>query len=60
MKEFIVKKKVRKETEQFTCRIEVDLLKEVRSIVLENNLDSVNQFINDCLRFALDNMKLEE
>lgn len=60
MKEFIVKKNKRKEYVQFTCRIEEELLKNVREIVIYNNLDSVNSFINDCLRFALENMKTEE
>lgn len=60
MKEFIVKKKVKKDYEQFTCRIEVETLNRIRDIVLESNLDSVNGFINDCLKFALDNIKIEE
>lgn len=60
MKEFIVRKRVRKETEQFTCRIEVELLREIRDTVVTNNLDSINSFINDCLRFALSSMKVEE
>lgn len=60
MKEFVVKKKLRKDYEQFTCRIEVETLKQIRNVVLENNLDSVNRFINDCLKFALDSMKIEE
>lgn len=60
MKEFIIKKNKRKEYVQFTCRIEEELLKKVRDVVIHNNLDSVNSFINDCLRFALENMKTEE
>lgn len=60
MKEFIVKKKKRKEYEQFTCRIEVDILRKIRNIVIENDLDSVNAFINDCLKFAIENIKVED
>lgn len=58
MKEFIVKR--RKNYIQFTCRMEEDMLKEIKHIVLDYNLDSVNSFINECLRFALEYMRIEE
>ena len=58
MKEFIVKR--RKNYVQRTCRIEEDLLDKIESIVLEYNLPSANSFINECLRFALENLKIEE
>lgn len=58
MKEFIVKR--RKNYVQFTCRIEEELLEEVRKIVKENNLESINSFINECLKFALENLEIEE
>lgn len=58
MKDFIVKR--RKNYVQFTCRIEEDMLEKIKHIVLDYDLDSVNSFINDCLRFALKNMKTEE
>lgn len=60
MNDFIVKKREKKDYEQFTCRIEVDLLNRIREIVINNNLDSINCFINECLRFSLDNIKIEK
>ena len=47
MKEFIVKKRERKNYVQFTCRIEEDMLEEIKHIVLDYDLDSVNAFINN-------------
>ena len=57
MAEFIVKKK--SNTVQRTCRIEEELLDRIQEIVFTCNLPSVNGLINDCIRFALDNMMLE-
>ncbi len=58
MSEFIIRTKKKKEYEQFTCRIETDLMDKIRNIVVENNLTSINEFINDCLRFSIDNIKI--
>lgn len=58
MKEFIVKR--RKNYVQFTCRIEEEMLEEIRNIVLDYNLESINSFINECLKFALENLEIEE
>ena len=58
MPEFIVHTRKKKEYEQFTCRIETDLMDNIRKIVKENNLTSINEFINDCLRFSIDNIKI--
>mgnify|MGYP001121563248 CR=1 FL=1 len=58
MADFIVEKRQRKEYEQFTCRIEVELLEEVKRTVLDNNLKSVNEFINNCIRYSLKNMTI--
>ena len=58
MPEFIIHPKKKKEYEQFTCRIETDLMDNIRKIVTENNLTSINEFINECLRFSLDNIKI--
>ena len=58
MKEFIVKRK--KNYVQFTCRIEEEVLEEIKYIVLDYDLESVNSFINECLKFALENMHFEE
>ena len=56
MSDFIVRPK--KEYEQFTCRIETDLLDNIRKIVDDNNLPSINEFINDCLRYAIPRVKI--
>ncbi len=58
MPDFVIRSKKKKDYEQFTCRIESDLLEKVRLIVLDNNLNSVNEFINDCIRFSIDNLKI--
>ena len=58
MSEFIVHPKKKKEYEQFTCRIETDLLDNIRKIVAENNLNSINEFINDCLRYSIEHLKI--
>lgn len=58
MKELIIRK--RRNYVQRTCRIEEDILDKIDKIAYENNLVSSNALINECLRFALDNMKIEE
>lgn len=60
MSDFVIRNKRKKDYEQFTCRIEVELLDKIRRIVLDNNLASVNEFINECLKFAVDNLKILE
>ncbi len=60
MEDFVIKTRKKKEYEQFTCRIEIELLDKIRNIVVDNNLPSVNEFINDCLRFSIDNLKIME
>ncbi len=54
MKEFIIRK--RGNFVQRTCRIEEELLDKLEELSLENN-QSVNALVNDCIRFALENMK---
>lgn len=56
MKEFIIKKVERKSYVQRTCRIEEVLLDKLEELSYENN-KSVNSIINDCIRFAIDNLK---
>lgn len=58
MPDFIIVKKKRKDYEQYTCRIEVELLEKLKNLVYENNLDSVNEVINKSIKFALENMKI--
>lgn len=60
MPDFVIKSRKKKEFEQFTCRIEIELLDRIRNIVVTNNLPSVNEFINDCLRFSIENLKIME
>lgn len=60
MPDFVIKSRKKKDYEQFTCRIETELLEKVRTIVLDNNLNSVNEFINECIRFSIDNLKVME
>ncbi len=60
MADFIVKSRKKKDYTQFTARIETDVLENVRKIVNENNLISINEFINESLKFAIKNMKIME
>jgi len=60
MSDFIVKRRPKKEYEQFTCRIEVELLEKVKRTVLDYNLKSINELINMCIEYSLENMKLVE
>ena len=60
MADFIIKSRKRKDYTQFTTRIETDVLDNIKKIVEDNNLISINEFINDCLRFAIDNIKILE
>lgn len=60
MTDFVIKSRKKKDFEQFTCRIETDLLEKMRKIVSENNIPSVNEFLNECLRFALENLTILE
>lgn len=59
MPDFVIKKRSqKKDYEQFTCRIESELLETVKRTVLDYNLPSINEFINDCIKYALKNMKI--
>ena len=60
MADFIVKSRKKKDYTQFTARIETDVLENVRKIVNGNNLISINEFINESLKFAIKNMKIME
>ena len=60
MADFIIKSRKRKDYTQFTTRIETDTLENIKRIVKDNNLISINEFINDCLKFAIDNLKILE
>lgn len=56
---FIIQKKKKIEYEQFTCRIEEELMKELRRVSILTNTLSLNKLINESIRFALDNLKIE-
>ena len=58
MPDFVIKQKKKKDYKQFTCRIEADVLEKVKRTVLDYNLPSVNEFINECIKYSLDNMKI--
>ena len=60
MADFVIKSRKRKDYTQFTARIETDTLDNIKKIVKDNNLISINEFINDCLKFAIDNLKVLE
>ena len=60
MPDFVIKQKKKKDYEQFTCRIEADLLEKVKRTVLDYNLTSVNEFINECIKYSLKNMVIIE
>ena len=45
MADFIVKSRKKKDYTQFTARIETDVLENVRKIVNENNLISINELL---------------
>ena len=60
MPDFVIKQKKKKDYEQFTCRIESKLLEKVKRTVLDYNLTSVNEFINECIKYSLENMKIIE
>lgn len=58
MPDFVIKHKKKKDYEQFTCRIESELLETIKLTVLEYNLPSINEFINECIKYSLKNMKI--
>lgn len=58
MKKFIVRK--RGNYVQRTCRIEEEVLEKIERLVVDYNLQSTNSFINDALRFAIENMEIEK
>lgn len=58
MEKFIIRK--RGNYVQRTCRIEEEVLDKIDQIVIDYNLQSANSFINDALRFAIENMEIEK
>lgn len=61
MSDFVVKARKKKEYQSITCRIEEDLLEEVRGIVKKEKLKSVGDFIIQCIQYSLENLsEMEE
>ena len=58
MPDFVIKHKKKRDYEHFTWRIESDLLETIKRTVLDYNLPSINEFINDCIKYSLKNMKI--
>ena len=59
MDKLIIKRKIKKEYEQFTCRIEVDLIDKLREISKESNI-SINEIISECIKYGLNNVEIVE
>ena len=60
MDNFILQKRYEKKYIPFTLRLEERLFEKSRKIVIENNVKSMNQFFNECIEFAIENLKTEE
>lgn len=45
---------------QFTCKMDKDLLEKLKRTTLDYDLESINVLINDCIKFAIKNMKIED
>ena len=43
---------------QITCTLEKDVVATVRKVVNDYNLDSMRSFINDCVKFSMDNLEV--
>ena len=52
--------KEKKDYTQFSCKMNRDMLEQVKRNVLDYDLKSTSSYINDCIQYALKNMKIEE
>lgn len=52
--------KEKKDYTQFSCKMNRDMLEQVKRNVLDYDLKSTSSYINDCIKYALKNMKIEE
>jgi len=57
MAEFVVNKYNKKKYIQHTVRIEETTFDKLKEVATRNNLPSFNEFLNNCLQFAMDNVK---
>lgn len=60
MQKFIINKREIKKYIPFTLRLEEGLYEKSKKIVVDNDAKSMNQFFNECIKFAIDNLKIEE
>ena len=43
---------------QITCTLETDVVATVRRVVKEYELDSMSGFINECVKFSMNNLEV--
>lgn len=48
----------KKEYTQFSCKMNRDILEQVKRTVLDYDLKSVSSYMNDGIKYALKNMKI--
>ncbi len=61
MPEFLIKREPKKEDlVPLPCRIEKDIMGEFKKIANEYQIFNMNGLITDAIKFALDNLKIEE
>ncbi len=60
MQDFIINKREIKKYIPFTLRLEEELYEKSKKIVVDNDAKSMNQFFNECIKFAIDNLKIEK
>lgn len=46
------------ELKQITCTLEKDVVATVRKVVEQYGLFSMSSFINDCVKFSMDNLEV--
>ena len=46
------------ELKQITCTLEKDVVAMVRKVVKQYELFSMSSFINDCVKFSMDNLEV--
>lgn len=46
------------ELKQITCTLEKDVVATVRNVVEKYDLDSMSSFINECVKFSMNNLEV--
>lgn len=49
----------RTDNKNFTCKIDKDTYEQVKRTALDYNYKDASSYINDCIKYALKNMKIE-